>query len=112
MCSCSRPPTSRSPTRRRRAAGTGALPGITSVIVGVPCAAITIYIVILLLRAVFSWFPPPSGPAATVYRILMDLTEPVLAPLRRVIPPAGMFDLSFLVLIVALFIVQQAVCQG
>ena len=77
---------------------------------GVPCAAITIYIVILLLRAVFSWFPPPSGGMATVYRILMDLTEPVLAPLRRVIPPVGMFDLSFTVLFVFLFILRNVVC--
>jgi YggT family protein len=78
--------------------------------VGVPCAAITIYIVILLLRAVFSWFPPPSGGMATVYRILMDLTEPVLAPLRRVIPPVGMFDLSFTVLFVFLFILRNVIC--
>jgi YggT family protein len=78
--------------------------------VGVPCAAITIYIVILLLRAVFSWFPPPNGGMATVYRILMDLTEPVLAPLRRVIPPVGMFDLSFTVLFVFLFILRSVVC--
>ena len=77
---------------------------------GVPCAAITIYIVILLLRAVFSWFPPPNGGMATVYRILMDLTEPVLAPLRRVIPPAGMFDLSFTVLFIFLFILRGVVC--
>ena len=77
---------------------------------GVPCAAITIYIVILLLRAVFSWFPPPSGGAATVYRILLDLTEPVLAPLRRVIPPIGMFDLSFTVLFIFLFILRSVVC--
>jgi uncharacterized protein YggT (Ycf19 family) len=42
---------------------------------------------------------------------LLDLTEPVLAPLRRIIPPAGMFDLSFLVLIIALFAVQQAICH-
>ena len=77
---------------------------------GVPCAAITIYIVILLLRAVFSWFPPPSGGAATVYRILLDLTEPVLAPLRRVIPPIGMFDLSFTVLFIFLFILRNVVC--
>ena len=77
---------------------------------GVPCAAITIYIVILLLRAVFSWFPPPNGGMATVYRILMDLTEPVLAPLRRVIPPVGMFDLSFTVLFVFLFILRSVVC--
>jgi YggT family protein len=78
--------------------------------VGVPCAAITIYIVILLLRAVFSWFPPPSGGMATFYRILMDLTEPVLAPLRRMIPPAGMFDLSFTVLFVVLIILRGVVC--
>jgi YggT family protein len=78
--------------------------------VGVPCAAITIYIVILLLRAVFSWFPPPSGGMATFYRILMDLTEPVLAPLRRMIPPAGMFDLSFTVLFVFLIILRGVVC--
>jgi YggT family protein len=78
--------------------------------VGVPCAAITIYIVILLLRAVFSWFPPPNGGMATVYRILMDLTEPVLAPLRRVIPPIGMFDLSFTVLFIFLFILRGVVC--
>ena len=77
---------------------------------GVPCAAITIYIVILLLRAVFSWFPAPSGGMATVYRILMDLTEPVLAPLRRVIPPVGMFDLSFTVLFIFLIILRGVVC--
>ena len=77
---------------------------------GVPCAAITIYIVILLLRAVFSWFPPPSGGMATFYRILMDLTEPVLAPLRRMIPPAGMFDLSFTVLFIVLIILRGIIC--
>jgi YggT family protein len=42
---------------------------------------------------------------------LLDLTEPVLAPLRRIIPPAGMFDLSFLVLFVALGILRAAVCS-
>ena len=77
----------------------------------VPCALVTVYLVILFLRAVFSWFPPPSGGAATLYRILMDLTEPVLAPLRRVIPPAGMFDLSFTVLIVFMFILRSVVCR-
>ena len=77
----------------------GALPSVTSGIVGIPCAAITIYIVILLLRAVFSGSSPPQGGMATVYRILMDLTEPVLPPLRRMIPPVGR-HLSFTVLFV------------
>jgi YggT family protein len=38
---------------------------------------------------------------------LRDLTEPVLAPLRRVIPPAGPFDLSFMVLFFILLFLQS-----
>ena len=77
------------------------------------CAIITVYIVVMMARAVLSWFPPgSSGGLATITRILMDLTEPLLAPLRRVIPPAGMFDLSFLVAVFALFILRTAVCGG
>ena len=75
------------------------------------CDLINVYIVVLFVRAIFSWFPPPSGALATFYRILLDLTEPVLAPLRRVIPPAGMFDLSFLVLIIFLTVVQRSLCS-
>jgi len=59
-----------------------------------------------------SWFPiRPGTPAASIYGILHDLTEPVLAPLRRIIPPAGMFDLSFLVLFVLLTILRAFVCH-
>ena len=74
------------------------------------CDLIQIYTIVLFVRAIFSWFPPPSGGMATFYRILLDLTEPVLAPLRRVIPAAGMFDLSFLVLIVFLIILRGQLC--
>jgi YggT family protein len=78
--------------------------------VTVLCALVTVFIVVLFLRVVLSWFPPPSGGAATFYRILLDLTEPVLAPLRRMIPPIGMLDLSVTVLLVFLFIVRGIVC--
>jgi YggT family protein len=74
------------------------------------CDLIQIYIIVLFVRALFSWFPPPSGGMATFYRILLDLTEPVLAPLRRIIPPAGAFDLSFLVLIIFLVVIQRSLC--
>jgi YggT family protein len=76
----------------------------------VPCALITVYLVVLVLRMIFSWFPPPEGGAASFNRLLLDLTEPVLAPLRRLIPPAGMFDLSFTVLFIFMFILRSAVC--
>ena len=77
----------------------------------VVCALLITYILILFGRMIFSWLPPSSGGTATVARLLYDLTEPVLAPLRRVIPPVGMFDLSFTVLVFALIIVWQSVCS-
>lgn len=82
-------------------------------IAGLLCRLIQIYLLILLARAVTSWFPVrPGTPFASVTRVLIDLTEPVLAPIRRVIPPAGMFDLSFMVLFFGLVLVQGAICGG
>jgi YggT family protein len=78
----------------------------------VVCALLIAYILILFGRMIFSWMPPTSGGTATVARLLYDLTEPVLAPLRRVIPPVGMFDLSFTVLVFGLLILWQAVCRA
>ena len=77
----------------------------------VVCALLITYILILFGRMIFSWLPPTSGGTATVARLLYDLTEPVLAPVRRVIPPVGMFDLSFTVVVIVLLIVYQTVCS-
>ncbi len=75
------------------------------------CALVTAYLIVLGARAIMSWFPIRPGTAAsTIYGVLHDLTEPVLAPMRRVIPPAGMFDLSFLVLFVLLTILRAFIC--
>jgi YggT family protein len=69
-----------------------------------------VYLVVLAVRALSSWFPPPAqgSPFATILQIVRDLTEPVLAPLRRIIPPAGMFDLSFTALFIVLIILFDA----
>ncbi len=74
------------------------------------CAIITTYLIILFARAIISWIPPSPGMLATISRVLYDVTEPVLAPLRRIIPPAGVIDLSFLVLIIGLTILRGAIC--
>ena len=69
---------------------------------------VTIYLVILGARAVLSWFPVRGGTfLASVNTLLFELTEPVLRPVRRVIPPAGMFDVSFMVVFFALFFLQS-----
>ena len=69
---------------------------------------ILIYIVILAGRAVLSWFPVRGGTfLASLNTLLFELTEPVLRPVRRVIPPVGMFDVSFMVVFFALFFLQS-----
>jgi YggT family protein len=60
----------------------------------------------ILIRVILSWFPvDPSNP---IVRIVWEVTEPVLAPFRRVIPRIGMFDLSPLAaFLVISFLAQQ-----
>jgi YggT family protein len=75
------------------------------------CALFTVFIVVLAARAVLSWFPVRPGTAmAQINGILFDLTEWALRPLRRIVPPAGMIDLSFLVLFLIVIILRTAVC--
>jgi uncharacterized protein YggT (Ycf19 family) len=58
-----------------------------------------------------SWFPlRPGTPWVAIYGIVCDLTEPVLAPMRRVIPPAGMFDISFMAVFFILILVRGVIC--
>jgi YggT family protein len=74
---------------------------------------LTVYLVILAGRAVLSWFPVQSGTfLGSLSALLIDLTEPVLRPVRRVIPPAGMLDTSFIVVFFVLVIARSAVAAG
>ena len=62
---------------------------------------INIFILILIVRAILSWFPGMMY--SEVGRIVLMATEWYLAPIRRVIPPAGGLDISFLIGIVILY---------
>jgi YggT family protein len=74
------------------------------------CALGNLYILVFYLRAVLSWFPISPGSALMpAVRILYRLTEPVLGLFRRFIPPAGVFDLSFLVAIILLNVFVNAI---
>lgn len=69
-----------------------------------------VYVLILFGRAILSWFPySPSSPLNPVRRFIITVTEPVLAPFRRLIPPIGMIDISFLVAIIVVQLVVQNV---
>lgn len=54
---------------------------------------------VLIVRAILSWFSQGYNP---VEAMLHQITEPLLAPVRKVIPPIGGLDLSVLVVVIAL----------
>jgi YggT family protein len=61
----------------------------------------------ILIRVILSWFPvDPSNP---IIRIIWEITEPILAPFRRVIPRIGMFDLSPLAAFLVISFLAQSI---
>lgn len=49
-----------------------------------------LYIVVIFVRVILSWFPiSPDSAMASVYRFVYAITEPVLGPIRRVMPSVG-----------------------
>jgi YggT family protein len=62
----------------------------------------------VIARALLSWFDPMMR--YTVSRYLVDLTEPIIGPIRRVVPPlVGMIDLSPLVALVLLQLIRRVI---
>lgn len=65
--------------------------------------AFTIVFWVLIIRALLSWVSQGNNP---IEYVLTQLTEPLLAPIRRIIPATGGFDFSILIAIIALQFVQ------
>ena len=53
----------------------------------------------------------PIDQSSTVYQVLLRITEPVIDPIRRVLPTTGMIDLSPLAAILVLIVLQQMVIR-
>jgi YggT family protein len=65
-----------------------------------------IYSFVLLARIVLSWIPNVDR-SNQIVQLLYQLTEPVLEPVRRTIPPLGMIDLSPIIVFIGLRILQS-----
>jgi YggT family protein len=63
----------------------------------------------IIIRSLLSWFNPrPDNPLVV---FLNDITEPILSPLRRIVPRIGMIDITPLVAILLLSVIQQVLYQ-
>ncbi|MBN2223355.1 MAG: YggT family protein [Deltaproteobacteria bacterium] len=66
--------------------------------------AITVYIWIIIIRALLSWVnPDPYNP---IVRFLSAVTDPVLSPIRRRMPYLGGLDISPIIVIVILYFLR------
>jgi YggT family protein len=61
----------------------------------------------IVVRALLSWFP--VNPQNQFVRLLYRVTEPLLEPVRRILPRTGMIDLSAMVVLFLLYLMVIAV---
>ena len=77
----------------------------------VVCAVLTLALILLVVHIVFSWIPRPPEPIMPFVRLVRRIVDPVLMPLRRLLPPVSVgprvaFDLSTLVVFVLISLLQ------
>ena len=68
--------------------------------------ALNIYQLILLARVLITWFPDINRDNPIV-QFLFDVTEPVLRPVRNMLPQTGMMDFSPLVVFLGISVLMQ-----
>ena len=81
-------------------------PSITLIVGGILYGFLGIYALLIVFRIILSWVVSYSN---KVFRFLSRLTDPVLEPFRKLIPPLGMFDISPIIVLLILNFLQMAV---
>lgn len=73
---------------------------------------LTIYVFIftIFVRVVLSWIAPHQG-YNPVLRLIYDLTEPLMAPARRLIPPIAALDISPILVFIFLYLTLMLIVQ-
>ncbi|MDA0232398.1 MAG: YggT family protein [Chloroflexi bacterium] len=74
-------------------------------IVGVLATVLEAIAFLLIARALVSWFPDLRR--HQIVQLLFDITDPIIEPLRKVIPPIGMLDLSTMIAVFGLFMLAE-----
>jgi YggT family protein len=76
---------------------------------------LNLYTWVIIASAIFSWLyafnvvNPRNQFVSMIGQVLYNLTEPLLRPIRRVIPSMGGLDLSPIVLLLGIFLLQRLI---
>jgi YggT family protein len=87
----------------------------TNIVKEAVCDVLLLFEMVLLARVVMSFFPLSSASAAQRwYSIVHNLTEPVLGPIRRLIPATGGWDFSVTVVFLLIYLIHSVFlrCPG
>lgn len=70
---------------------------------------VNILLIAIVARALMSWFPMPSSesPFFIIRQMINQITDPIIEPIRRVMPRMGMLDLSPMVAMILLIVIQR-----
>jgi YggT family protein len=79
----------------------------------IACGAITLFTYLIYARVILSWFPAnPNGAFGQIARIIYQVTDPVLLPVRRALPLVGPLDLSPIVVVIGLSFLKYLICRS
>jgi len=71
----------------------------------------TVLSLAVIARALLSWFDPTMR--FPISHMIVNLTEPIIAPIRRVVPPVGgMIDLSPLIALILLQVIGRVIINS
>lgn len=79
---------------------------------------LNLLVLVVFINVIMSWLVafnvvnPRNQFVNTVWRITNAITEPILAPIRRILPPLGGIDLSPIILLLVIFFVREWVILG
>lgn len=77
---------------------------VAQVIVGF----LTLLLLALLARAILIWFPPGER-TNQIARVIGLITDPLVEPIRRILPRTGMIDFSTMIVIVIIYVMINVV---
>ncbi|GHB15331.1 YggT family protein [Salinicola rhizosphaerae] len=80
---------------------------LLAAIAGVLNAILKIYFFALIIMIILSWVAPQASHPGAL--LVMQIVEPIMSPVRRVIPPLGMIDLSPIVVFIAINLLDSLV---
>ena len=64
----------------------------------------------ILGRVIISWVRPTGGDP--ISNFLIQVTEPILQPIRKIVPPLGMFDLTPMIALILLSVIQSVLLSS